>query len=114
MIEPHSWKVEFYLDARGKNPVLEFINSLAPKERAVVLRVIDLLEEYGTALRMPHARPVGDLWELRAGAGRIFYVAIHKRRLLLLHGYRKQSQKAPQQEIEMARRRLYDFLEREI
>lgn len=113
MTEQHPWKVEFYLDARGKNPVLEFINSLSPKERAVVLRVIDLLEEYGTTLRMPHARPVGDLWELRAGAGRVFYVAIHKRRLLLLHGYRKQSQKAPKQEIETAKRRLHDFWGRE-
>ena len=30
------WQVEFYLDARGRNPVLEFIYTLQPKERATV------------------------------------------------------------------------------
>jgi phage-related protein len=58
-------------------------------------------------------RSVEGLWELRAGAGRIFYVAYTGRRFILLHAYYKKSQKAPPQEIETAQRRLADFLERE-
>ncbi len=63
---------------------------------------------------LPHARPIdAGLWELRAGAARLFYFAYINRRFIMLHGYRKQSQKAPRQEIETARRRWAAFLEGE-
>jgi phage-related protein len=75
--------------------------------------VLDLLQEFGPLLGMPHARPVGDLWELRAGPGRLFYFAYMGRRFIILHGYRKQGPKAPKREIETAMRRWADFLERE-
>ncbi|MHB0876283.1 MAG: type II toxin-antitoxin system RelE/ParE family toxin [Anaerolineae bacterium] len=39
-------------------------------------------------------------------------VAHAGRRFIVLHGYRKRSQKAPRREIETARRRLQDFLSR--
>ncbi len=93
--------------------MVEFLSGLPVQERAKIARVIDLLQEFGPLLGMPHARPVGDLWELRAGAGRLFYFAYTGRRFILLHGYRKQGQKTPKREIELAQRRWADFLERE-
>ena len=78
----------------------------------MAVRQLDLLVEYGLSLGMPHVRPIADMWELRAGPNRFFYVAHTGRRLIILHGYRKQSQKAPRQEIDVARRRLQDFLDR--
>lgn len=92
----------------------DFLREQQPDTRAALLRVIDLLQRYGVALGAPHTRLISDkLWELRAGAGRIFYVAMSWRRFILLHGYYKQGQKAPVREIETARRRLADILERE-
>lgn len=106
------WRVEFYLDRRGRAPVRLFVESLTPRERADVVHVLDLLQEYGLALGMPHARPIAGLWELRAGPSRIFYVAVNGRRFILLHGYRKQSQAAPRGEIETAQRRWAEFQEK--
>jgi hypothetical protein len=52
------WQIHFYEDRRGKSPVLEFINSLSPKDRAKVNNIFRLLEEFGTNLGMPHARRI--------------------------------------------------------
>ena len=106
------WIIEFYRDRRGRIPVEEFVNSLPERERTEALRVIDLLEIYGLALGMPHARPIEGMWELRAGPDRIFYVAVRGRRFVLLHGCRKKSQTAPRREIETAQRRWADLLDR--
>ena len=114
MGEYTKWVVEFYRDVQGRVPVQEFLEELAKRDRAQMLRVISLLAEFGIQLGLPHARPVAQgLWELRAGAGRVFYVAQSGRRLILLHGYRKKSQKAPRREIETALRRWDDLRERE-
>ena len=114
MPEQASWKVEFYRDARGHSPAWEFLQQLPGVERAKLLAVIDLLQEFGVSLRFPHTRLIEKgLWELRAGPGRLFYVALVGRRLVILHGYRKKSQKAPRREIEAALRRWADLLERE-
>jgi phage-related protein len=113
-MSPATWRVEFYQDARDGVPVLEFINELQKQEQAAVLRTIDLLQEFGPMLGMPHVRQVDKgMWELRAGAGRVFYFAATGRRFILLHGYRKRGQKAPQREIDTAWRRWADWMERE-
>jgi len=113
MTEQPGWTVDFYRDARGRIPVAEFLASLPVGERARCARVLQLLRDFGPLLGMPHARPVSDLWELRAGAGRLFYVAYRERRFVILHGYLKKSRRAPMQEIEVARRRLADWMERQ-
>lgn len=111
-MEGNGWIVAFYLDARGRNPVLEFINSLPEPDQARVLRVLKLLQEFGPLLGMPHARPIeGKLWELRAGASRVFYLAYTGRQFVLLHGYLKKTQEAPRREIETARRRMIALME---
>ena len=108
-----SWRVEFYVDRRGRSPALEFLRLLPKHEQAEALRVIDLLEEFGVVLGMPHARPIAGLWELRPGPNRFFYVAHTGRRFIILHGYRKQSPAAPKREIDVASRRWAEFLAQE-
>jgi len=78
---------------------------------------LDLLERLGTQLGMPHVRRLqgSELWELRIRGGtdyRIFYVAIAGRRFVLLHGFRKQSQRTPRREIRVAEQRLADYRNR--
>lgn len=107
------WVIQFYRDRRGRSPVEDFLSTLPERERLEALRVIDLLEEHGLTLGMPHARPIAGMWELRAGSGRVFYVAAVGRRFILLHGYRKKSQAAPQREIDTAQRRWAEVLDRE-
>lgn len=110
------WAIEFYTDERGRSPVIEFINGLPARERARVRNVLRLLREFGVLLRLPHARPVSGhsgLWELRAGAVRLFYFAYTGRRFIILHAFPKKTQKTPKQEIATAERRRAEFLEGE-
>ena len=106
------WTVVYYIDLHDRYPVLDFIASLPEAEQAAVVYDLDLLVEFG--LQAPHVRPIeGKLWELKSGPVRIFYVAYTGKRFVLLHGYTKKGQKAPAREIETARRRLADLLERD-
>ena len=111
-MEQCAWVVDFYLDARGRNPVLDFVDGLAKQEQAKIFRVLKLLQEYGPLQGGIDARPIAGMWELRISAERIFYFAYTGQRVILLHGYHKQSQKAPKREIETARRRMAEFMER--
>lgn len=77
-------QVEFYTDSRGKAPAVEFLHKLPPREEAQARKVIKLLEEFGTALGMPHARPIAGLWELQAGVNRLFYCGHTGHRFIIL------------------------------
>jgi phage-related protein len=106
------WQIHFYEDHRGKSPVLDFISSLSPMDRARVNNGLRLLEEFGIDLGMPHARRIeGRLWELRPGGNRLFYFLHTERRFVILHGFRKQSMKTPEKEIATALRRMKEILE---
>jgi len=106
------WQIHFYEDHRGKSPVLDFLNSLSPKDRAKANNVFRLLEEFGTRLGMPHARRIeGRLWELRPGDNRLFYCLYTERKFVILHSFRKQSMKTPEKEIATALRRIKEVLE---
>jgi len=36
------WKVEYYVDSRGNEPVVDFVDSLPIEVQAKILRLIDL------------------------------------------------------------------------
>jgi len=111
------WTVENYRDARGRVPVDDYLTGLPPKDYGRVLRTIGLLVDYGPALKMPHAQHVqGKIWELRIdgrpNSYRVLYAAAPGRTFLLLHTFAKKGRKTPPHEIEVAQRRLTDYLER--
>ena len=57
------------------------------------------------------------LWELREESKtniyRIIYFFYTGRRIILLHGFQKKTQKTPTKELEIARTRYQDFIHRE-
>ena len=63
--------VEFYKTEKGKKPAGDFIKSIEDvKLRAKVVRSLKLLETYGTELRDPDSKPLGDgIFELRTIQG---------------------------------------------
>ena len=78
---------------------------------------IKLLEEKGTALRMPYSEHLKDgIFELRAKVGtdisRVLYFFYYEGRIILTHGFIKKTQKTPPSEIEKAKRYRKDFWER--
>jgi hypothetical protein len=71
--------------------------TLKSKDKALADRAFDRLAEQGPALRMPHARPLGDgLFELRfsceATARRVTYYIDVQRKVITLTTFRKQRQ----------------------
>lgn len=115
--EMTDWIIINYRDPRGRMPVEEYLDALQIRDRARVLREIELLEEYGPFLRMPHARHLhGKLWELRIdtrpSSYRVLYAAVVERKFVLLHIFAKKSEKTPASEIEIAEHRLADYLAR--
>jgi len=106
-----TWRIFFYKDCRGRSPIAEYLNALPVAEQAAAEEAFCLLREFGISLGLPHAKHVsGILWELRPGANRFFYFAYVGRRFVILHAYRKQSQKTPPQELALAERRLAEVL----
>ena len=110
-------RVEYY-NENGREPILEFLQSLSDKEQAKILREIDLLEEFGLALGMPHIRKMRgtqDLWELRvkhsSNQFRIFFFYFVDGQFVLLHGIRKKSDKTPMRDLRLAEARRQRYLE---
>jgi len=113
-----AWTVEYYMDSRGREPVADFIDSLPVEVQAKILRLIDLLADYGVLLKEPYTRQIrGKLRELRitskSGEVRVFYFAFAEKRMVLLHGFVKKARRTPIRDIEIAERRLDDFVDRQ-
>jgi phage-related protein len=80
-----------------------------------VARTIDLLEEFGVDLGMPFAEHVeGKLWELRTRLAnqryRIIYFLHASRNFIMLHGFVKRTEKISRSDLEIANRRLNDYM----
>ena len=109
---PPAWRIVFYKDARGHDPIEEYLNRLPAPERVAAVEAIRLLQEFGTFLGMPHAKHIrGKVWELRPESNRFRYFAYVGRRFIILHAYRKQSRKTPRRELAVAERRLAEVLQ---
>lgn len=113
--------IYFYRDKQGKQPVVEYLDSLAAKSdkdsRIKLKKIQDymhILEQYGKLAGEPYIKHIdGDIWELRPLRDRIFFVGWHHDSFVLLHVFMKKTQKTPSREIEKAKRELFDLKERE-
>lgn len=75
------------------------------------LRLIALMQHHGANLRLPHSRAMGKgLFELRCkgpeGIGRAFYCTMVDQHIVILHQFIKKTQKTPDKELRIARKRL--------
>ena len=109
--------VEFYEDADGDKPVEEFLLSLDVKMRAKLLGILEILQEKGNLLREPYSKDLEDgIFEIRGKVGtdisRVLYFFFYDRKIILTNGFIKKSQKTPKKEIQMAKNRRHDYIER--
>ena len=101
-----TWNVAYH------NKVVEaFVLGLPQGLLARYLHLTDMMLEFGADLGMPHTRAMGDgLFELRVkgeeGIARVFYCTRVGKRIVMLHGFIKKSEKTPSQELRLARSRL--------
>jgi phage-related protein len=103
-----SWNIEY------AHPEVEaFVLGLPPGLRAKYFRLTELMEEFGANLGMPHSRPMSEgLFELRVrdqeGIARVFYCTLIGKRIVMLHGFIKKTQKTPAKDSKLARKRLLE------
>lgn len=112
------WKVLFFVDDSGESPARAFLRSLDQQTRARFGWSIEQLRLRNVSAREPLVKKLtSSLWELREESQtniyRVIYCFVSGRRIVLLHGFQKKTQRTPRGEIEIAERRLVRFLERE-
>lgn len=98
-----AWTIEYRTKA-----VESFALGLPDGLLARYLRLTDMMQAFGANLGMPHTRALSDgLFELRVkgkeGIARVFYCTLKGRRILMLHGFIKKSEKTPPKELKLAR-----------
>ncbi len=113
-----NWIIDYYKGTRGNEPVKEFLNSLSLPARVKMMRLIEFLAERGVLLKEPYTKQIrGKIRELRVkdkqGAVRVLYFTYTGKRFILLHGFIKKTDKTPEGDIEIAEKRMNDFINRE-
>lgn len=116
------YQIEFYETVDGFSDIIELLESLRVKAESVkdariqygqISRYIELLRINGTNLPVEITKHLGDgIWELRPGFNRVFFFYFDNDTYVLLHHYRKRTQKTPRREIDKAKAERTDYINR--
>ena len=116
------YTVMFYETADGRSELWDFLEELRMKaatnkdariQHKQITLYIQLLQENGTRLNENITKHLEDgIWELRQGNNRVFYFFFENDTFVLLHHFRKKSQKTPKREIEKAKNERADYIAR--
>jgi len=103
------YTIEYYSDDVAEE-ILSLPDTLAARYVVLTRRIVAV----GPNLGAPHTDAFGDgLFELRLkgqeGIARVFFCALVGRRVMMLHSFVKKTQKTPQREIEVARKRMKEI-----
>ena len=108
-------EVSFYTKSSGKSFIVDFLKKLSSDDQAAILATFDDIRGSGfSAVGCDFRQIEGKLWEVKirlaSGGYRFFYVMLNRQEMHILHAYKKQSQKAPKKELDIARKRLKEAL----
>ncbi len=111
------FKVIAYEKENGEIPIEDFLNSVSPKMRAKIFGLLVILQEKGNMMREPYSKHLDEgIFELRCIFGsditRILYFFYYEGTIVLTNGFVKKTQKIPRDEIQIAKDRRKDFIER--
>ena len=103
------YRIEFF-NAKVQAEIQDWPPGLIARFTALAAR----MAEHGPNLGMPHTRAMGDgLFEVRAkaaeGIARAFCCTVVGKRILVLHGFIKKTDKTPTNELKIARDRMKEL-----
>ena len=114
------YTVEFYENSSGESEIWEFLEEIRHRSKTSkdsriqykqISLYIQLLQEHGTRLPENVTKHIEDgIWELRPGNNRVFYFFYKNDTFVLLHSFRKKTQKTPRREIDRAKAERKDYL----
>lgn len=111
------FKVIAYEKENGEIPVEEFLETINPKMRAKIFGLLGILQEKGNMLREPYSKHLDDgIFELRCKFGsditRVLYFFYYEGKIILTNGFVKKTPKTPAEEIQIAKDRRKNYIER--
>lgn len=114
--ETKEFEIIFY-EKNGHIPVKDFLESLDSKMKSKIIGLIVILSQKGNLLRKPYSEALEDgIFELRCQVGnnitRILYFFYYNKKIIMTNGFIKKTQKTPRNQIEIAKKRKIDFIER--
>ena len=116
------FNIDFYRTAQGFSDIEDFLDDL--EKRAVtnkdariqhkqVAQYIQFLADHGTRLGENITKHLDDdIWELRPGNNRVLFFFFKGDTYVLLHHFRKKTQKTPKREIDKAKGERDDWVSR--
>ena len=117
-----NYEIIFYERENGKSEIWDFLEELRQKslknknariQYKQILLYIELLQNNGILLPSNITKHIEDnIWELRPGNNRIFYFYFDNDSFVLLHSFRKKTQKTPKREITKAKAERDDYISR--
>ena len=120
--EKAMFNIEFYSTADGVSELWNFLDDLQKKavtnkdariQHKQISQYIQLLEDHGTRLGENITKNLeDDIWELRPGNNRVLYFYHKDDTYVLLHQFRKKTQKTPRREIDKAKAERDDWIAR--
>lgn len=116
------FQIDFYRTKRGVCDIEEFLEGLENKaeknkdariQYKQVVQYIQFLEDYRTKLGENVTKHLEeDIWKLRPGNNRGLFFYFKDNTFVLLHHFRKKTQKTPRREIEKAKSERNDWISR--
>lgn len=117
-----TYNIEFYTNENGVSNIWNLLDSLQRKastskdariQHRQIVQYIQLLEDHGTRLGENITKHIEeDIWELRPGNNRILFFFAKCDTYVLLHLFRKKTQKTPHREIQRAKSERDDWIKR--
>jgi phage-related protein len=104
-------KLMFFATASGKMPVKRYLDKLDNRTLAPTTAALKDLHAHGMSGASVDIRKLDvGLWELKVGPHRVIFTQLGDSQLVLLHAFRKQTQRTPTVELKTARSRLAHLL----
>lgn len=115
-----AYEIIFYERENGESEIWNLLEGLREKrdknkdariQYKQMMLYIELLQKNGTRLPENITKHIDeDIWELRPGTNRIFYFCYMDNEIVLLHSFRKKTQKTPKREILKAKAERDDYI----
>lgn len=104
--------IRFFATDTGNEPVREWLKSLPKEERRIIGEDIKTVQAT-LQWRKPLVDSLGNgLWEVRStlpsGIARVLFFE-HRGEMILLHGFKKKTQKTPNDALKLAQERKRDY-----
>lgn len=116
------FKIDFYRTVQGYSDIESFLDELERKaatnkdarvQHKQVAQHIQFLADHGTRLGENITKHLDeDIWELRPGNNRVMFFYFKDETFVLLHHFRKKTQKTPKREIDKAKAERDDWISR--